>query len=159
MTSHKVVTAEYICYFTWIVSSHRRQEWVKGGGGGGGVRQVNGWQLWIQLYLRAVLHFDPCQVSDLSTARPTLSSAGDPGDKWQQAGHAWGCRVGHWPRGRNMSLHSSTFFWLTPAQVYLKCFSRSLIKKQISIFPYCDVITCMVKWLMAPKSAQPLPKH
>lgn len=35
MTSHKVVTAEYICYFTWIVSSHRRQEWVKGGGGGG----------------------------------------------------------------------------------------------------------------------------
>lgn len=72
-----------------IFSSHGQQEHLEGGGsgcGGGGVGdvQTGEWMTVVTpalLYLTAVLHFDPRQMSDISTCRQTLSSAGDPGDK------------------------------------------------------------------------------
>lgn len=44
------------------------------------------------LYLRAFLHFDPQQMTDLSTDRQMLSSRGDTGDKWQSGRRGVGCR-------------------------------------------------------------------
>lgn len=71
-----------------IFSSHRQQEHLEGGGsgcgGGWGGVQTGEWMTAVApalLYLTAVLHFDPRQMSDISTCRQTLSSAGDPHDK------------------------------------------------------------------------------
>lgn len=73
---------------SWIFSSHGQQEHLEGGGSGcggeGGGVQTGEWMTVVApalLYLTAELHFDPRQMSDISTCRQTLSSAGDPGDK------------------------------------------------------------------------------
>lgn len=55
-------------------------------GGGGGDFGRAGCDRWTDdndsyLYLRAFLHFDPWQMTDLSTDRQMLSSTGDTGDK------------------------------------------------------------------------------
>lgn len=98
------------------VSNQGQQERGEEGGGDGGRAGSDRWtdDNDSYLFLRAFLHFDPWQMTDLSTGRQMLSSTGDTGDEWQSGRRdACGGRRSTWriQAGRESDLSESEVMW------------------------------------------------